>query len=329
MVTLATGMARSFAQLLAARMALGVGEASNMAPTSALIADLFPGPRRVLAMAVFSAGGPLAIMLCYPLIGWIAQGHGWRLAFPLMGVIGLVVAGLTLWVVREPPREAASEDASTNRPGLLAAARLAAASPAFWLVTAGGTMFSVNYSAMLGWLPAFMGRLHGLDASETGLLLGTYKGLIGVIATLGAGVAVTWLMRLDRRWLAWAPAGFCAGIVPAQLLLLLGETPLAWHIGLAAETVLMAAVTPCLFALVLALFDAQIRATGIALYLLVFNLVGQSVGPVVVGMLNDGPLAHLGAEAVRYSLLAAPAAVGVAAGLLFALSFRLQRGVAR
>ena len=154
---------------------------------------------------------------------------------------------------------------------------------------------------------------------------GTERHAAEVAARFGAaGLAVTLLMRRDRRWLAWAPAGFCLLIVPAQLLLLLGDRLLFWHIGLALETVLMAAVTPCLFALVLSLFDARIRATGIALYLLIFNLVGQSVGPVLIGWLNDGPLAGEGEAAVRYALLAAPAVALAGAGLLFALSFRLR-----
>lgn len=326
-VTIATGFARNFVHLLVARMALGVGEASNMAPTSALIADMFQGHRRVLAMAIFSAGGPLAIMLCYPLIGWIATEHGWRPAFPLMGVIGLGVAALTLLVLREPPRQKSST-APVDQPTRLTMGetfRLAVSSPSFWLVCAGGTMVSINYSALLAWLPAFMLRVHGLDAEATGVLLGTYKGLIGVAATIIGGLLVAWLMRFDRRWLAWAPAAFCLAMAPAQALLLLADTPLWWHVGLALETIMMAAITPALFALVLALFDSRMRATGTALYLLIFNLVGQSTGPMLIGLLNDGPFAAEGDNAVRYSLLAGPLVICLGAVLLFCLSLVMQR----
>lgn len=322
LVTIATGQARSFAHLVAARIALGVGEASNLAPTSALIADMFQGRSRVFAMAGFSAGGPLAIMLFYPLIGWVAAHQGWRPAFPMMGAIGLGVALLTWAVVREPKRQPPPV-AAPDVPSDLAigqALRMALTAPAFWTVCAGGTMISINYSALLAWLPAFMLRVHGLDAQATGVLLGTYKGLIGVIATIVGGLFVAWLMRFDRRWLAWAPAGFCAAMVPAQAMLLLADQPLWWHVGLALETVMMAAITPALFALVLALFVPQMRATGTALYLLIFNLVGQSMGPLMIGLLNDGPLAAHGEDAVRYSLLAAPAAVALGGVLLLVLA---------
>jgi MFS family permease len=78
-----------------------MGEASNMAPASALIGDTFGGRYRVLAMAVFAAGGPVAIMICYPIIGRITAEQGWRAAYAFMGLAGLGVATLTLLIVRE------------------------------------------------------------------------------------------------------------------------------------------------------------------------------------------------------------------------------------
>lgn len=326
-VTALTGAAQNLPHLLAARMALGVGEASNMAPTSALIGDMFRGRWRVLAMAVFSAGGPLAIMLFYPVIGWIAASHGWRPAYPVMGAVGLVVALLTFVVVEEPRRQThkAMPDAGAGD-GFLKSALSILKSKSFLLLCAGGVMVSINYSAVLAWLPAFMLRVHGLDTAATGALLGTYKGLIGVIATLAGGVVVTLLMRLDRRWMAWAPMLFALIMIPAQFLLLLANEPVWWHVGLALETIGMQGITPALFALLITLLEPRVRATGAALYLLIFNLIGQSAGPVMVGMLNDGPLASFGDQAIRYSLLIAPAVIALGAILLFALSLSMEGG---
>jgi predicted MFS family arabinose efflux permease len=324
-VTLLTGFAQNLTQLLIARMALGAGEASNMAPTSALIGDLFRGRYRVIAMAVFAAGGPLAIMVFFPLIGAVTADHGWRAAYPLMGAIGLLVALLTLLLVPEPPRENPAPHQEHNAEGMFRAALAVLRTPGFMLLAVAGTMISINLGAVLAWLPSFMQRVHNLDAQQTGTLLGLYKGGFGVAATLAAGVVVTFLMRQSRRWLCWAPMLFCVGLVPAQLMLLLSDDPAWWHVGLALDSALMSAVTPCLFALLITLVDPRIRAIGAALYLLIFNLVGQSVGPFLVGALNDGAFAHFGAEAVRYSLLTAPAFAAVAAVLLLALSLRMAR----
>lgn len=324
-VTAATGFTQAMWQLLVVRMALGIGEASNLAPTSALIGDMFNGRWRVMAMAVFSAGGPLAIMLFYPLIGWIAATHGWRPAYPVMGLIGLAVALLTLAVVREPPSEAPAKPAADEADFSKSALEILK-SKSFLLLCASGVMVSINYSALLAWLPTFMLRVHGLDAEATGNLLGLYKGGVGIAATIGGGIAVTWLMRFDRRWLAWAPMLFSLAMVPAQLLLLLADQPVWWHVGLALETVGMQGITPALFALLITLLDSRMRATGAALYLLIFNLIGQGVGPLAVGALNDGPLAAMGSEAIRYSLLTAPLVIAVGAALLFLLSLTIVRG---
>lgn len=324
-VTAATGLAQNMWQLLAARMALGVGEASNMAPTSALIGDMFRGRSRVMAMAAFSAGGPLAIMLFYPLIGWISATYGWRPAYPVMGFVGMAVALLTLWVVREPRRETQAQTAEAIG-GFARTALGILRSKGFLLLCASGVAFSINYSAMLAWLPTFMLRVHGLDAESTGALLGLYKGLVGIVATLAGGIVVTWLLHFDRRWLAWAPMLFSLALVPAQLLLLLADEPVWWHVGLALETVAMQGITPAMFALLITLLNPRVRATGAALYLLIFNLIGQSVGPLAVGALNDGPLAAMGPEGVRYSLLMAPAVIAVGAVLLFLLSLAIDRG---
>lgn len=323
-VTALTGAAMTYLHLIAARMALGVGEASNMAPTSALIGDMFRGRWRVMAMAVFAAGGPLAIMLFYPLIGWVAANHGWRPAYPMMGLIGLMVALLTLLLVKEPPRDP-SRQPKAAADGFFKSSFDILKSPGFLLLCFGGVMVSTNYSALLAWLPSFMLRVHGLDAEATGALLGLYKGFVGVGATIGAGIAVTLLMRFDRRWLAWAPMLFALGMIPAQLMLLLSDDPLWWHIGLALETVFMQGITPCLFALLITLLDSRVRATGAALYLLIFNLLGQSIGPLLVGALNDGPFATLGEQAIRYSLLTAPAIILIGAVLLFVLSLSMSK----
>ncbi|AJP72549.1 MFS transporter [Sphingomonas hengshuiensis] len=328
-VTMLTGFAQTLAHLLVARIALGVAEASNMAPTSAIIGDLFRGGYRVIAMAVFAAGGPIAIMVFFPLIGAVAAKGEWRSAYFMMGAIGIGVALAALLVVREAPREVPAADLPELIPaGLFAVAFRMLRSPSFGLLCAAGTMISISLGAMTAWLPSFMQRVHGLDPRGTGLLLGMYRGGFGVVATLAAGLIVTLLMRRDQRWLAWSPMLLTLGLIPAQLLLLLADGPTGWHIGLALDSILMSAITPCLLALLVTLLDSRVRATGAALYLLIFNLVGQSIGPLAVGTLNDGVFVASGSHAIRTSMLIAPAALAVGAGLLAALSVRQSRELA-
>jgi MFS family permease len=315
-VTLLTGMAGTFVHLLVARIALGIGEASNMAPTSALIADTFTERGRVLALAVFAAGGPAAVLLFYPVIGAVTEAYGWRAAFPLMGLVGFVFVGALLLVVREAPLRGASMHHTQGE-----AWRQVVRRPGFVVLVAAGTLFSVNYSAMVAWLPSFLVEERGLSSAQAAHVLGLYKGGLGCLATLAGGLVVAGLMRFDRRWLAWAPGLFCAGMVPAQALLLYAGDGGAWQVGLGMETVLLAATTPCTFALLAALVPDALRSTGSAVYLLVFNLVGQSVGPLVVGALAGagGPHRLAGALAI------VPLSAGLAAGLFMVLAGVMAR----
>ena len=321
LVTMATGLATNVVHLLFSRAFLGVGEASNMAPSSAMIGDLFPKKTRAVAVAVFAAGGPLGVMMAFPLIGWMTEHHGWRTAFYVMGAFGVSLAVFALVFLREPPREATAEQTTDgNSLSFRSAVATAARSKPFLLLIVGATMLSINYSAMIVWVPTFMARVHDLNAQETGAYLGLYRGLFGVIAALCGGLIVTLLSRLDGRALAWVPAGFYVVMCPAELLLLFSDGSVGWQIGLALDNLFMNATIPCTFALLLALVDPKMRAVGSSFYLLIFNLVGQIVGPLAVGGLNEVLQPVFGETAIRYSLLISPISMVIGAAILLMLA---------
>lgn len=306
-VTAATGLAASALELAAARVALGLGEATTTAPASALIADRFPARSRAAAFSVLTCGAPLGILLGFPLVGWMSTTHGWRGAFFLMGALGVFLALIMQLGVRESPRSAARA-AAVEPLAFKDGIALALRSRAFLVLVVGGTLFSVSYGVMTSWSPTFLLRVHGLGARAAGGYLGIYRGLFGIVASLCSGFLVSVLNRADARWLAWMPGGLCLLAGPAELVFLFAG-PRGWQSGLAADTLLVSAATPCTFALLLSVVDARMRALGVALYLLIFHLVGQSLGPPVVGILNERLGAQLGAEAIRYSMLSAPLSI--------------------
>lgn len=324
LATVATGRAGTAVQLFAARMFLGVGEASNMAPSSSIIADLFPGKRRTLAVAVYTSGGPLGITLGFPFIGWLAQQHGWRVAFVTMGLLGLVLALAFILIGRDPPREHETRG-SAKPPAVpfLAGLRILAGSRAFVLMTLAGVCLGTTHAIMNIWAPTFLGRVHGLDLQQTGTVLGLYRGLLGIFSALVGGALVTWLTARHQSWAAQAPAVFCLAMVPVEFAFLWADHPVAWQAALLLDTILLNATTPCTFALLLMIVDSRIRAFGASIYLLVFSLIGQSVGSLCVGMLNDWLAADYGDLAVRFSMSLSPMAIGLCGLLLLLLARNL------
>jgi MFS family permease len=327
LVTAATAAATSPLQLLILRGALGIGEATNIAPTTALVSDLFPVRQRALAFAVIAVGTPVGTLLCFPMVGRISAVQGWRTAFVVMGLIGLVVACGILLLVRETRGPASAPQASLAPGGVRGLAaefrRAMSSRPFMHLVIAGG-FFSFNYAAMAAWVPAFLARSHGLGVPEVGATLGVYRGAFGIVAALAGGALVSLLARIDMRWSAWMPAALCALIVPAELVLLFSPARAVWQAGLALETLFLTAAIPCAFALLAYLADARARSVWTALYLLVFNLIGQSLGPLSVGQLSERLQPLLATQSLRYALTLAPLSMACAAALFARLASSIE-----
>jgi MFS family permease len=98
------GMAGSFGQLFLCRMGVGVGEAGGVAPAYSLIADYFPPQQRARALAAFAFGIPLGTAAGTLVGGLLAAAYGWRTAFVVVGLLGVLVAPLLRLTVRDPSR---------------------------------------------------------------------------------------------------------------------------------------------------------------------------------------------------------------------------------
>ncbi len=124
------GTAASFTQLFLFRMGVGIGEAGGVAPAYSLIAEYFPRHRRARAMAVFSLGYPLGAAAGTLVGGLVAATYGWRTAFFVVGILGVVIAPLMRLTIRDPQRGGLGrvvqpQDGATGAD----TARLAAAAP--------------------------------------------------------------------------------------------------------------------------------------------------------------------------------------------------------
>ena len=323
LMTTATGFVTNVAQLAVTRFLLGAGEATALAPSSSMIADLFPQQRRASALALLSTASPLGMLIGFPLVGWLAQTHGWRSAFLFMGVPGLLVALILRFTVREPAR-GLSDPVAVNpgAVGLRQTFMFLVRSRTYVMTILGGALMSINMHGMQTWVPTFLVRVHHLPLQEAGSWLGVVRGPFGIAGALMSAWLANRLQRSDERWRVWMPALACILVCPADVLLLLARADSQiWKLGLALDTFLSVAQVGPVLAICLSVARPRMRTLAVALYIFVFSLVGQTVGPLVIGILNDKLFPMFGDEAVRYSLLAA--AIGAfGAGTLFALAAR-------
>ncbi|HEX7848328.1 MAG TPA: MFS transporter [Sphingomonas sp.] len=309
--TAAMGSVRGFTAMAFVRFGVGVGEAGGTAPSLSVLADYFPRERRPLVIGLFTLNGPVGVFAGAAFGGWAAAHIGWRAAFELLGVIGLVAA-IFLWLtVREPGRGHFDAEATPPQPVSLGETlKLFVANPGLRQVSiASGASAFLSYG-MLNWIPAFLMRVQHMPLSAIGQWFAPAAGITMGVGMVGGGALVNWWVRRSIRGYAMVPAICTAILIPLfGAAVFIGD----WRVSLALMLIPMAACTvftPASLALAQELGPRSARATVSATLLLMFNIVGLGLGPLFVGVLSDALKASQGVESLRIALglLLVPAA---------------------
>jgi predicted MFS family arabinose efflux permease len=278
--TAACAVAPGFAALLAARVGVGVGQAGFGPAGAALLAAAHPPDRRATVLGAFQAGGPLGIVVGAVAGSLVAAQWGWRAAFLVLAVPGLVLALLFLRV-RDYPR------ARTERsPGRVAARALLRARSAQGAML-GGALLLVVVSTLYTWLPTHLERSYGMPPARAGVLTALVV-VAGAAGTAGAAHLADRLARRDARRRMLVPVATAAATT-ATLGTAFAVVPpgVAQMVLLFAGGAMAAAAVGPVAAVVVDVVPANVRATATSMYVLVQNLLGLAVGPVLTGALAD------------------------------------------
>ncbi len=314
------GLAQNFTQMFLFRLGVGVGEAGGVAPSYAVIADLFAPRHRARALAVYSLGIPLGAAAGMLLGGYIAQAVEWRTAFFVVGLAGVALAPLFRWIVAEPPR---GTDPDTLPVGRVFA--VLAAKPAFWLLAFGAAAGSMCGYGVAFWLPSLMMRSFGLTLVQTGQFLAALLLTGGVAGILLGGWLGDRMGARDRRWYALVPAiAYIAGTPLFIAGVLSDRWPVAFALFVVPQALVYMWLGPVLTA-VQHLVPPHMRATASASFLLINNLIGLGLGSWAIGQLSDALAPAYGTDALRYAI-AAGLCLYLVAGTLMALASRRLTG---
>ena len=319
-MTALSGLAQNYTHLLLARIGVGIGEAGGSPPAHSMISDYYPPERRATALSIYSAGLHFGIFAGFLLGAWISASLGWRAAFMLVGLPGVVFAGLFFLTVKEPRRgrwESGPEVTPSLRETVAVLSRLRA----FWYIALGTGLTAFAGYGCGNFAPVFLERSHGIAGLPLGVLLAFGGGGGGLVGTLLGGRLADRLGERDRRYYLWVPAAAGALALPLAVPYLLSNT-------LAVVVPLMVLVTilintylgPCL-AVCHSLVPPSMRALTSALLFFVLNLIGLGLGPLTTGLLSDVLSREYGDDGLRYAMLivSAIASLGV---LLFVLAAR-------
>ena len=316
------GTAATFGQLFLYRLGVGVGEAGGVAPSYALIADYFPPQRRARALAIFSLGIPLGLAGGTLIGAYLATWIDWRAAFLTMGVAGLLLAPIMLLVVRDLPRPAQVQAKSEP---LARAFPIIARKPTFWLMAFAASCSSLAGYGLAAWVPTVLERSFGFTLIERGQFLASVFLIGGTTGVFMGGWLADRLGQGDRRWYARLPAIAWLITAPMFAVGLMSSDPwLAWPLLLIPNALNILWLGPVATA-IQHLVPQPMRSTASASFLLINNLIGLGVGPMLVGALSELFKERYGSEALRYAAVSVVGFYLVAAFLMLLAVRRLRQ----
>jgi predicted MFS family arabinose efflux permease len=330
LMTVLCGFASSYLPLLLFRMGVGVGEGGCSPAAHSLLSDHYPPRRRATALAIYFAGVPFGIMLGAILGGWLATAFNWRVAFMVLGVPGVLLAVLAKLTLREPPRGHMDDAAPLSAPpSLVAVLKRLLTNPTVVLLVCGLVAANFGGSAMAAFTQIYLVRAFHLSLAMVGLLYGLVIGTAGIFGMTMGGVIADFAGKRDIRWYAWAPAFGCAMGFPIYLAAFTQHTALA-SIGFIflAYLIVTFYFAPT-FAVVQNLVEPRMRATASSLLFLAINVMGQALGPVVIGLVSDA-IARRTFTLGNYRALCPPhphALAQVVAACAHASSYGLQHSI--
>ena len=275
LMTALSGLVQNYAQLLAARLGVGVGEAGGSPPSHSMISDYFPPSSRGTALSFYSMGIYIGVLFGFAAGGWIAENFGWRNAFFVIGIPGIVYALAVLWLVKEPKRGQFDVGGTPPKASLSETMACLRSRPTFWWISVGCAFTAFVSYGNGNFMPSFLIRNHGLSLAEVGAILGLISGLSGAAGTFLGGYLADRLSLRDMRWYVWIPIlGGVTAMVPAYYTLLGSDT-----------TLIIAAMIPS--QILGALYLGPCIATC-------HNLVSPGMRAMASAILIEGALSFLG-----------------------------------
>ena len=288
LLTAASGLAQNFWHIFALRLGVGVGEASCAPAATSLIGDLFPASWRAKALAIFMLGLPVGVALSFAVSGTIAKEYGWRAAFFVAGIPGILCAIAVLFV-REPKRGGTETHDIGSKVHEGSPYLNVLRSPTMRWIIISGAVHNFNMYAIGAFLTPFLMRYHGLDIQQANFVSMIVYGVMGAPGLLIGGFIGDAVMkkRTNGRMLVGTiaivlsiPTVFFALSAPR------GST-LLFLVLMGLACALMYFYYATVYSTIQDITEPASRGTAMAVYFLAMYVLGASIGPYGTGLLSD------------------------------------------
>jgi MFS family permease len=303
LATMWSGLSRTYWELFASRAAVGIGEAAYATISPALLADYFPPARRGRIFAIFYMAIPVGAALGYVVGGLVSQAWGWRAAFFVAGMPGLLLA---LWVLRvpDPPRGATEPPAASitasraeqaaERPGVLLALRRTATlylqlarQASYALTVLGYAAYTFAVGGLAFWMPTFLERVRAVPVSQATTGFGAIVVVTGFLGTFAGGWLGDHCLRYTRQAYLWVSGIATLLALPLVIACLTSASPSVFYPTLVVAELLLFMSTGPINSVIVSLVSPAHRASAVALSVLAIHILGDVISPPLIGSVSD------------------------------------------
>lgn len=315
-MTALSGFANNFWQLLLARVGVGIGEAGGSPPSHSMISDYFPPEQRATAFSIYNMGIYIGIMVGFLVGGWMADTLGWRIAFFVVGLPGILLALIVRFTVKEPPRGFYDKEKHEDI-ALKTVITHFRSYKSMTLLSLACAMTSFTGYGVTNFMPAYLSRIHDMSTTNIGVVLALTIGIGGGIGTFASGFLADKLGKKDIRWYMWMPA--LMGLISAPFglyVLLSDDTANIMYVFFFSVLFSSMYLGPSI-AVCHSLCKANMRALVSAILFFILNIIGLGLGPLFTGIISDLLAADYGVLSIRYALVIVSIFGGALAVTLF------------
>ncbi len=302
-MTAISGLAQNFWHLAAARVGVGVGEAGCSPPAHSLISDYYPPEQRATALGIYSLGIPFGIMFGLLAGGWINEFFGWRMAFFVVGVPGILLALVVRFTLREPERGLSENRvAEERRPTIPETIAFLWHRPSFRHLAFGAALAAFAGYGVATWFPTFLVRTHGMSTGEIGTWLGLILGIPGGIGIFLGGYVADRLGRGNPSWSLWTVVAASVIGLPFAIAVYLFESAFWTLLVFCLPAMISNFWQATTFAQTQSLVGLRMRGVAAAVLLFIINIIGLGAGPWALGFVSDLLVPYYGEDSLRWAL---------------------------
>jgi MFS family permease len=322
MATIAAAFTTSFKQLFITRTAIGIGEAGYAPGGTAMISALFPEKKRAMIMGLWNSSIPLGSALGIVIGGFIAANYGWRHALGIVAIPGLFIAILFFFVKDYKTVELKIDEANKKQKMKkmdIVREFLGKGSLIFTYFGFAGCTFVT--SSLLSWLPSYYNRMENLPIQQASMKASAVMLLAIIGAPLGGFLADRWMRKRENARPLFSSISTLAAAVIMFITFSFLEGKAQYALLLAVGVTLTMFI-PAAAAVTQDVVHPGLRAISYSLCVIVQNLLGSSLGPVVTGYISDQ-------SDILTALKTLPIFLLIAALLFFIGSFFYNRDLAK